>query len=154
MRKRSLPIALLVAAPIATLFAGAAFAHPMGNFSVNHYARFQTASGGVKIRYVLDLAESPTFRLVQQWVGGGGPKRKVLEQARTWAANLDLRTGGNAVTARVDKAEIVLTEGAGNMQVARIVADLFVESAGGTLSYVDRNFEGRAGWKEIVLPGG
>jgi nickel/cobalt transporter (NicO) family protein len=145
---------LLIAALIATLLAGMVFAHPMGNFSVNHYARFQAAPGGVKIRYVLDLAEIPTFELFQQWGERADPKRKVLEQARAWAANLDLRAGGKPVTARVDGAEIGLTEGAANMQVARIVADLFVESRDGTLTYEDRNFQGRAGWKEIVLPGG
>ena len=38
-------------------------AHPMGNFSVNHYARLAADAHGVAIHYVMDLAEIPTFEL-------------------------------------------------------------------------------------------
>ena len=136
--------------------AGAALsmAHPMGNFSVNHYARIQTAPGGLRLRYVMDLAEIPTFELLQQWGEGADPERKAMAQAQVWARGLDLRVDGVPLTARVLDAGITLAEGAGNMRVARIVADLAVDSAGGMLSYEDRNYQGRAGWKEIVLPGG
>ena len=128
-------------------------AHPMGNFSVNHYARFQPAPGGVRIRYVLDLAEIPTFELFQQWGEGADPHRKALEQARLWAAKLDLRVDGRPAAARVQNASIALAEGAGNMKVAHITADLYAAAASGELTYEDRNYEGRAGWKEVVLPG-
>src|SRR6185437_8893807 len=106
-------------------------AHPMGNFSVNHYARFQPAPGGVRIRYVLDLAEIPTFELFQQWGEGADPHRKALEQARLWAAKLDLRVDGRPATARVQNASIALAEGAGNMKVAHIAADLYAAAASG-----------------------
>jgi nickel/cobalt exporter len=141
---------MLLAAATAAL----TLAHPMGNFSVNHYARIQPAPGGLRIRYVMDLAEIPTFELFQQWGEGADPKRKAFEQAQLWAKGLDLRVNGAPVHARVQHAEITLAEGAGNMQVARIVSDLAVDSRGGTLSYEDRNYQGRSGWKEIVLPGG
>jgi ABC-type nickel/cobalt efflux system permease component RcnA len=136
------------------LAAALACAHPMGNFSVNHYARIEPSASGLRIHYVLDLAEIPTFELFQEWGEGADPKRKALEQARTWAGNLDLRVDGKPVAARVERAGITLTPGAGNMQVARISADLAVPAAGGVLTYEDRNYEGRSGWKEIVLPGG
>ena len=109
---------MLLAAGAAAL----AFAHPMGNFSVNHYARIEAAPGGLRIRYVLDLAEIPTFELFQQWGEGADPKKKVFEQAQTWAKGLDLRVDGAPVKAQVRRAEIVLGEGAGNMQVARVVS--------------------------------
>ena len=35
-------------------------AHPMGNFSINHYARFEARSGELHLRYILDFAEIPT----------------------------------------------------------------------------------------------
>src|SRR6185437_2279239 len=108
-------------------------AHPMGNFSVNHYARFQPAPGGVRIHYVLDLAEIPTFELFQQWGEGVDPQRKAEAQARSWAAGLQILLNGKAVAPRLEKASITLAEGAGNMPVARIAADLMVESEGGTL---------------------
>src|SRR5205807_5501262 len=36
----------------------------------------------------------------------------------------------------------------------RIVADLWVDSGPGALTYEDRNYNGRSGWKEIVIRGG
>ena len=42
-------------------------AHPMGNFSVNHYTRIAVGPRGADLLYVLDLAEIPTFEILQQW---------------------------------------------------------------------------------------
>ena len=44
----------------------AAMAHPMGNFSINHYSRLHFRQSGVELTYVLDLAEIPTFQLGEQ----------------------------------------------------------------------------------------
>jgi nickel/cobalt exporter len=138
------------------LCAASAAAHPMGNFSVNHYARIEPGPHGAKIRYVLDLAEIPTFELFQKW--GTSPDRppqtQALEQARLWAANLVVTVDGKPVAARVEKAELFLADGAANMKVARIVADLWIASATGALTYEDRNYNGRAGWKEIAIRSG
>src|SRR4051794_23190910 len=131
-----------------SLFAGVAGTHPMGNFSVNHFARLQPGPHGVAIHYVIDLAEIPTFELFQQWGPIADPQKKAPEQAREWAANLDIAVNGKRVPARVMHAQIALAEGAGNMQVLRLTADLQVDAAGGTLTYEDRNYPGRSGWKE------
>jgi ABC-type nickel/cobalt efflux system permease component RcnA len=133
------------------LGAAVAAAHPMGNFSVNHYARIEPAAHGAKIRYVLDLAEIPTFELFQQW---GAARDKAMDQARQWAASLAITVDGKPVAARVEKAELFLADGAASMQVARIVADLRVDAAPGALVYEDRNYNGRSGWKEIVIQAG
>src|SRR5262245_28344712 len=37
-------------------------AHPLGNFSINHFARIETGFDHARIRYVVDLAEVPTFQ--------------------------------------------------------------------------------------------
>jgi nickel/cobalt exporter len=143
----------LWASALALLAAGAALAHPMGNFSVNHYARITPVNGGVRIRYVLDLAEIPTFELMQDWGAGADPRQKALEQARTWAKGLVVTAAGRPAAVRVERAEIALAEGAGNMRVVRIAADLRVAGVG-KIRYEDRNYAGRSGWKEIVLPDG
>ena len=49
------------------LVSGLLLAHPMGNFSVSHYSRIEVNARGARIRYVLDLAEIPTFELLQEW---------------------------------------------------------------------------------------
>ena len=140
---------LLAAASAAVLFA-----HPMGNFSVNHYARMEPAPGGLRIRYVLDLAEIPTFELFQQWGEGADPKNMAVQQAQIWAKGLEVRMDGKPLALHAQQVEIALAEGAGNMQVSRIKMDFTVESGSGNLTYEDRNYQGRSGWKEIVLPGG
>ena len=40
-----------------------AVAHPMGNFSINHYAKITVDAASVKILYLLDFAEIPTSRM-------------------------------------------------------------------------------------------
>ena len=52
---------------LTVLAAGLIAAHPMGNFSVSHYTRFDVNARGVEMTYVLDLAELPTFDLLRQW---------------------------------------------------------------------------------------
>ena len=50
----------LLAALIALAAPSAAFAHPLGNFTVNRLASVDLAGDRVYIRYVLVLAEIPT----------------------------------------------------------------------------------------------
>ena len=55
--------------------AGTAGAHPMGNFSVSHYAKIEVTEKGVELVYALDLAEIPTFDLLVIRLGcGRGPE--------------------------------------------------------------------------------
>ena len=39
-------------------------AHPLGNFTVNLYSRLELFSDVIRVHYVLDMAEIPTFREV------------------------------------------------------------------------------------------
>ena len=43
-----------------------AVAHPMGNFSVNHYSKIDLQGDRVIVRYFIDLAEIPTYQELQQ----------------------------------------------------------------------------------------
>ena len=40
----------------------AALAHPLGNFTINHYAGLHVSRSAVSIDYVLDMAEIPAFQ--------------------------------------------------------------------------------------------
>ncbi len=146
-RHRLLPLFLL---------GGMLWAHPLGNFSVSHYSRIQLTGSGAAIRYVLDLAEIPTFELLQQWkLDAASPQealdRKAAEQAREWSAHLKITVDGRPVKPAVEHAAVVLDKGAGAMPILRVTADLVVASAPGSLTYEDGNFPDRAGWKEIVV---
>src|SRR3954471_20788601 len=96
---------------LAAICAVLASAHPMGNFSVNHYARMTPSAHGVSIEYVLDLAEIPTFELFQQWGPDTDLKKMALEQARFWAGKLAITVDGKPVAARAVRAEARLSEG-------------------------------------------
>src|SRR5271170_255932 len=42
-------------------------AHPMGNFSINHYAKITVDATSVQVLYLLDFAEIPTYQDVREF---------------------------------------------------------------------------------------
>src|SRR5947209_18380602 len=88
-------------------------AHPMGNFSVSHYAKLKpTQKGVVDLTYVLDLAEIPTFELLRDWkVDRDGAqselRNKAVQQARIWLNNLKITSRGTPVRANFQSADVV-----------------------------------------------
>ena len=59
--KRLLAV-LTVVAVAALASVGSAAAHPLGNFTVNHYAGIEVSGETIYVRVALDLAEIPTFQ--------------------------------------------------------------------------------------------
>jgi len=134
-------------------------AHPMGNFSVSHYARIEVSGAGAQIQYVLDLAEIPSLQLLQQWGLAADSPRPLLQakaeaQAREWVRNLNLACDGRAVSPRFLGATLVVAPGAGGSPVMRITSTLKLAVVAASLSYEDRNYPDRAGWKEVVIGAG
>ncbi len=133
-------------------------AHPMGNFSVNHYSRLHLRAGGADLTYTLDLAEIPTFQLLNEWkVDPKDPaavRAAVRAHASDWVSNLTMESNGKTVALRVKSVDATTTEGAGAMQILRITIHAFGAATAGELNYEDKNFPGRAGWKEIVIDRG
>ncbi|MEP6715397.1 MAG: hypothetical protein ABJC09_07465 [Terriglobia bacterium] len=141
---------------MAVLFCGVISGHPMGNLSVNHYARLTPGAKGVDVTYVLDLAEIPTFELMQTWNVTRDTARPVLEekaaaQAREWVAKLAFKEDGKPLSAKIGSTELAIVDGAGNLPVFRISTKLHVAARGGRLEYEDGNYPTRAGWREIVI---
>src|SRR5262245_36826341 len=54
----------LIAVAVVGLLAAAlpALSHPLGNFSIDHYSRFRVTPQELRLRYVIDMAEIPTFQ--------------------------------------------------------------------------------------------
>ncbi|MGA7234403.1 MAG: hypothetical protein WBY44_01910, partial [Bryobacteraceae bacterium] len=131
-------------------------AHPLGNFSVNHYMRLEAFPGGVNMRYAMDLAEIPTFELLRSWgMDRTAPRedleRKAIEQARLWIGGMAFEIDGKPVTPVFEDATLAISDGAGDLPILRITTRMRIRAKGGRLQYEDHNFEGRAGWKEIVI---
>src|SRR5947209_5893916 len=55
-------VGLLLTAVVTVCSAAPASAHPLGNFTINRYARLEASAGVLRIYYVLDEAEIPAFQ--------------------------------------------------------------------------------------------
>ena len=141
------------------ILSGSLLAHPMGNFSVNHYSRFELTPGKSKLLYVLDFAELPTFDLLKEW---GIPLRdatavqirqRAEAEAPRWVAALSVKQSGARVAARMQRVSVTVNDGAGGMAVLQVRMEAEVPVSPGPVEYEDLNFAGRPGWKEIVIAG-
>ena len=115
-------------------------AHPLGNFSANHYMRFEVGPSGIEMRYVMDLAEIPTFELLRDWgLDRNSPpaemERKAAVQAGTWMSNLAIRVDGRQVRPVLEGADVVIADGAGNLPIVRITAKMQLPETSGRLEY-------------------
>ena len=146
---------------VLALFPRIAMAHPMGNFSVNHYTKITLEANGVRIDYKIDLAEIPTFQELQQ--GGiqaiaSDPNvvRYVASKAAATAHQLTLSLNGKALALHLLNSQVLFPAGAGGLPTmkmaftyqARYPVD--VDRSAGHLTYADHTYEGHSGWKEIV----
>ncbi len=134
-------------------------AHPMGNFSVSHYSRLDVSAKGVEVTYALDLAEVPTYTLLRDWkLDAKSPQAdleaKAAEQAQEWSRGLEVSAAGKPVSLKFVRSEIKLSDGAGGLSAARITTIFELPAVKAPLTFEDRNFPDRAGWKEIVIRSG
>ena len=159
MRQRSRgarPVAVLVlvvggllalAAPVA--------AHPLGNFTVNRYARIEVSAGVVQVLYVLDLAEIPAFQERQEV--DADPAGYARERAREIAANLELVVGDRPVPLRLTDQRLEQPPGQGGLDTLRLSAVLAADVEGFgpdqviDAAFTDTNEPDRLGWREIVV---
>ena len=148
-------LVLLAAAAVALALPAAASAHPLGNFTTNRYSEIEVSGGRVYVLYVLDLAEIPTFqaRSKVRTLGNDGYARSLSDEIRR---GLSLTVGGTP--RQLDELRHVLAfpRGVGGLDTTRLEI-LFdggsVQGATGPLSltYADRSFAARIGWREIVV---
>jgi ABC-type nickel/cobalt efflux system permease component RcnA len=143
--------------------ASPAWAHPLGNFSVNRYSALWLTPETLEVRYVLDLAEIPTFQEIQQWGISADPTDArvtawAVDRVAALAQELRLEIDGRPRALRAEPAEVVFPPGAGGLPTlrlaARLRADLGAVAGPRTLRYRDGNAAVRAGWKEVVAAAG
>jgi nickel/cobalt transporter (NicO) family protein len=154
-------IPLLAALPL--LQVSTALAHPLGNFTINRYARVEVYRDAIQVHYAVDMAEIPTFQLLGDLDSNhdGTPQQSELDayaaqENAVLAGNLTLTAGGQKLDLSALDTSIQLLPGQGGLQVtrlavvyeARIPATLNGRTA---ITFSDNNFNDRAGWKEIVV---
>lgn len=132
--------------------------HPMGNFSVSHYTRLAPEGDRLTILYSLDLAEIPTFevsRNLKRNATLADVEQLAKQKMPDWVGNLKVSANGQPLALAIDKIEAWATDGAGGMPVVRVAAHLSTPTPEVvSLKFEDPNFDGRAGWKEIVAVAG
>ena len=138
---------LLLAALAAALLApAAASAHPLGNFTVNRFARVEIAGHTLYVRYVLDLAEIPTYQARQQGVDPAA-------YARRLAAGLHVSLDGRRATLVPVAHALAFPQGVGGLHTMR----LQVIYRGPRIDHPTRlvfmntTYPDRIGWKEVVV---
>ena len=151
------------------LLSSVSFAHPMGNFSISHYSGIRCERDFVQIRYLIDMAEIPTFQEIQQNGLVAKPedasaRKYVSKQGEVFRAALLLTLNGHPLTLRTESAEVIFPPGAGGLPTMKM-AFLYratipqpdpgkASRADYALYYRDGNFPSRVGWKEVVVTAG
>ena len=137
-------ILFLVALGVALLTAGAASAHPLGNFTINRFSRVETAGPRVYVLYVLDMAEIPTFQ---------AGRIDAQAYAARIASGARLRVDGRRARLRPVATALAHPRGAGGLRTTRLEVSLRGPrlSRPAQVQYRDTNYADRIGWKEIVV---
>jgi ABC-type nickel/cobalt efflux system permease component RcnA len=110
---------------------------------VNHYAGIELAGNRVYVRFVLDLAEIPTFQ--------EGDRVRAPGYAAAVARELELRIDGRRVPLTPLAHRVSSRKGAGGLPTLRFEAVYSAPRSGTSLGLADRSFASRIGWRELTV---
>ena len=144
-----------------------ASAHPMGNFSVNHYSKITLEGDRIRVEYFIDLAEIPTYQELQQANISTTPieanSKAVINYIAARGAELGhgliLDVDGERTPLQLISSGVIFPPGAGGlptMKMGFVYEAAYATPPGNTdrqhlsLHYSDNNYPGQTGWKEIV----
>jgi ABC-type nickel/cobalt efflux system permease component RcnA len=137
-------LVLVVCAAAALAVPAAASAHPLGNFTINRFSRVEMSGPRLYVRYVLDLAEIPTFQ---------AGKIDGATYARRIAHGVSLTLDGRRARLSPVGHALAHPRGAGGLETTRLEVVLRGPrlTRPMTVHYSDGNYAGRIGWKEVVV---
>ncbi len=155
--------ALVVAGLALAAIVPAADAHPLGNFTVNQYTRLDLGRSDVSVRYVLDMAEIPTFQRRGIVDANGDGRISTAEAAREKtrlvaivAPHLRLLADGKPVRLVLEDGRVAFPQGQGGLSTTRL--DARFRAVGLTLGDSPHTFElsnsyatDRVGWRELLV---
>ncbi len=151
---------LSVAVGLACLLVpGFVFAHPLGNFTINHLSELRSSGGTLDLRYVLDMAEIPTFSVTRAADPSGTITPRGLaawsaSHAAETAKELDVTVDGHPVALQLVNETARLRPGAGGLPILYFVANYTVPIAAGVahnVGYQDTTYQGRLGWRNVIV---
>ncbi|MBW3615545.1 MAG: nickel transporter, partial [Actinobacteria bacterium] len=134
--------------------AAPAAAHPLGNFTVNRYARLEVSAGHVRVHYVLDLAEIPAFQVRKELEADR--RRFAKSRAEEIGRGLRLDLDGRRLDLRRVGQRLSEPPGQGGLPTLRLEVSYEAETSGldpdavVVATFEDTNELDRIGWREIV----
>jgi ABC-type nickel/cobalt efflux system permease component RcnA len=144
---------LLLTALVTVFSARPASAHPLGNFTVNRYARLEVSARVLRVYYVLDEAEIPAFQ--DRDAVRRDPNGFAARRAADVAHGLSLTVDGHAASLVVQSVALSQPLGQGGLHTLRLAVlyttALDAGDAPRTATFADGNEPDRIGWREIVV---
>lgn len=141
------------AASLSIALAVPAFAHPLGNFTINRFSELQADGDRISVLYVVDYAEIPAFQERQRMADDGGYRAR---QVVDLSDGLQLQVDGHRLPLAIKERSFAFLPGQAGLQTLRVQILLTAPLPSGdrlSATYRDGNFSGRLGWKEIVVKG-
>jgi nickel/cobalt exporter len=147
---RRWPVALLLGIGL-TLAPARADAHPLGNFTINHYLGIVVRPDTVLLDYVVDMAEIPAFQ--ERTAIEADPARACRDLARGLIVRIDDRP----IVLEATTSLLTFAPGQAGLETLRLECGYRAEAAGRVASRAldvrDTNHTDRIGWREIVARG-
>ncbi len=131
---RRVPLAALAVLGALALVPATAGAHPLGNFTTNQLVTVSFAQREADLGVVLDLAEIPTYQLIERYDGDGdgaiaGAEGEPLiaELKREVAGGLSVEAGGRAVAVKpTGRPELSFPPGQAGLSLTRLELEFVV----------------------------
>ena len=143
-----------------------AAAHPLGNFTINHYAEVRVEVDRITLDVVIDQAEIPAFqeRQALDTDADGTVSEAEVESGRIsacerTAADLTLTADDAPLALELTNAGLSFPPGVGGLATLRLVCGFSARLSAPIgadpvrLAFSDTSFAGRIGWREIVVRG-
>jgi nickel/cobalt exporter len=158
VRRPALRLAVVAGVAAAVLAPSAAWAHPLGNFSVNTADRLVVDAQGVAVTHVIDLAEIPTVQLRGSADGDGSGDLSPAEltahaqqECASVTPALALVVDGRPAALSVVSATGETRPGQAGLTTTRVVCELRTdERPSSTVSFTDTAGASRNGWREVT----
>lgn len=162
VRRKIFPVFFLLLAGSYVIAPRDVVAHPMGNFSISQYAGIHIGQGFIEVRYLIDIAEIPTYQEtlnagIVAKEGDPGLAPYLAKKGESLADGLALEVCGQRLPLHAISQDVIFPAGAGGLPTMKIgfvyraaLGDL-PSGSQCAVQYRDENFAGHAGWKEIVV---
>ncbi len=140
-----------------------ALAHPLGNFTINTSAALVVRADEVVVDHVVDIAEIPTLQERRRLDpdGDGAPSAEEAAAYRSAVcgelrAGLRLRIDGVAAPLTLRSSNLALPAGQAGLSTLRlrcVFASAIDPAPVHDLSFEDRTYPDRLGWREVTAAG-